>query len=395
VRQHNRLILTVLLFIFIIQEGHPSYAQDALKSIQAPSAIIIDANTGDVLWSKKANSKRSIASITKVITAIVAIEKGNLEQTVTVGKDINTKDLKGIGLIPGERIKLNDLLYALMLYSANDSAAVIAEHISGSVNEFVRLMNIKAAKIGALNTKFSNPHGLDNEPLYKGNYSTAYDLATIARYALKNKTFQRIISCKEKLLNRGIKGKQEKIINRNKLLWTYEGATGIKTGHTNAAGYCLLSSAKRDDVQLISVVLGAKSYNDLFSQSSALLNYGFSLYEKKKLISKGKLYRSVKMRYGQKVDLVALIDAEASIRKTAKTSIKLDFKPRIQPPIKKGTKLGTISVVQDGRIIASSPLITRQSVKSPTIKQKLMYYMNRYWENIEAFFAPNTSILTP
>ncbi|HEY3375315.1 MAG TPA: D-alanyl-D-alanine carboxypeptidase family protein [Candidatus Aquicultor sp.] len=347
--------------------------------LDEPSGILIDASTGEVLWEKNADQHRAIASTTKIMTAILAIESDRLEDTVTVNSDVIPATRWGIKLVPSEEIKLRTLLYALMLPSANDSAIAIADKIGGSVDNFVKMMNVKAINLGAENTYYVNPHGLPGE----GHpYSTARDLALVTRYALKNKVFAEIVMTKTMKLGRTIPKVENAVENTNKLLWQYPGMIGVKTGHTNEAGFCLVSGAQRDDVSLIGVLLGAKGPDIQFCDSARLLDYGFSLYEKQRVVSQKKVYKVFRLDYGQKIVLVPASDLDVLIRRSSTISVKVLSQPSPSLPVKKGTRLGTIVVSQNGRILANTALVAKAEVKDATFSQILGYYWSRVVSSI-------------
>jgi len=343
--------------------------------IPAASAVLIDAKTKEILYEKNPHDKRPMASTTKIMTALVAIERGNLEDEVTVNPSALGPGSKGgLGLRVGERFKLRELLYAALLPSANDGAVAIADHVGGSVEGFAAMMNERAASIGAYNTHYTNPHGLDEDL----HYSTAYDLAIIARAALQNQTFSEISSTQRWGLNRS--GVIYPIKNYNTLLSTYPGATGGKTGYTNKAGNCLVFSATRGDVSLIGVVLNTRPRATLFSQSSALLDYGFSLYEDRHLISKDVAYKKITSKYGQEIELVAAGDANAIVNRSLPVSIETPSQTDVDAPIKKGTVLGKIIAYQSGRMIAVSDLVAKEDVEPPSVTQLTDRYVDEIYE---------------
>ena len=332
----------------------------AAPNISATSAIVIDAKTGNVLFEKNSNERRPMASTTKIMTALVAIKYGNLADVVTVNGDVvGPGSLGGIDLQPGEQLTLKDLLYALLLPSANDAAVAIADHIGGSVGGFAAMMNQEAASIGATNTHFTNPHGLD-DPMH---YTTAHDLAIIAKTALQNPVFSQIVSTKTYSINRPSLGFSESIENENKLLSSYPGATGVKTGYTSHAGNCLVSSATRGGVSLISVVLGVDWRKDLFDQSAALLDYGFSLYKSEQLISKGVIYKKIALKDGRQVDLVAANSQVSIVPDSLPISTETTAVASVHLPVKKGTVLGKIIAYQVGQAIAASDLVAKEDIK--------------------------------
>jgi D-alanyl-D-alanine carboxypeptidase len=241
-------------------------------ALSASSMLIVDEKTGTIIWRKNANQPQHIASTTKIMTAIVALERCSLDETVTVRRDVVPAGKEGgIKLVPGEQMKLRDLMYALLLYSANDAAVAIADHVAGSETAFAGMMNRKAAQLRAARTHFVNPHGLDN----RLHYSTVGDLAIFARYAMKNPEFAKIVGTKNWILARSNPKLPCKIENTNLLLTSYYGTFGVKTGYTKKARNCLVSGAKRGDTSLICVVLGVKDRKNLFKESAALLDFGF------------------------------------------------------------------------------------------------------------------------
>ena len=216
----------------------------------AKSTIVMDLDSGRILYEKNANQKRLIASITKIMTAIVAIEEGDLTEKITVGEEVLSMYGTNIYVEVGEKMKLRDLLYGLLLRSGNDASVVIAKAIAGSEEKFVNLMNKKAQKIGMKNTIFKNPHGLDEET---ENYSTAYDMALLSKYAYKNKTYRNIVSTDKYEVSTG--KKTYLWYNRNKLLTTYEYCTGGKNGYTPRAGKTLVTTASKKGLNLTIVTL--------------------------------------------------------------------------------------------------------------------------------------------
>lgn len=265
-------------------------------TISSKAGFLMDAVNGQVLYQKNADIKLDPASTTKILTGIIALEKAHLDEMVTVTGNVMVEG-SAIGLQEGERIKMEDLLYALLLTSANDSAVAIAEHVGGSVPGFVRMMNEKAAELGAMNTHFVNPHGLTES----NHKTTARDLAIIARYAMKNKKFREIVNTRNKEISRGIspaRDPQTWTYNHNELLWKYNGAIGIKTGYTSVAEYCLVGSARNGARELISVILQSDDSNSRYTDNMALLDYGFGEFEPKTLIEAGEIVNRFEVPHG-------------------------------------------------------------------------------------------------
>lgn len=247
------ILIILLCIILVFQET--VHAKPSIQ-LSADHAVLMESKTGRVIYEKNPHEKRPIASITKVMTALLAIEYGSLDDEVTVSKEATRAIGSSIYLQEGEKISLEDLLYGLMLRSGNDAAIAIAEHIGGSVEGFAFLMNQKAMYLGMTNTSFANPHGLDED----NHYSTAYDIALLMRHAMENKTFQKISETKSYLS----KNRDYRWFNKNKLLTQlYPHSTGGKTGYTSKAGRTLVTTAEKDDVELIVVTLNAPNdWND-------------------------------------------------------------------------------------------------------------------------------------
>jgi len=247
----------------------------------AESAILMDQDSGRILYAKNIHKRKLIASTTKIMTAILAIESNKLDMMVTVDEEIFKAIGSSIYVEVGEEIKLHDLVYGLMLRSGNDAALVIAKNVSGSVSNFIDEMNKKALEIGMTNTTFMNPHGLDNE---NENYSTAYDMALLASYAMKNEIYKEIVSTKEYT----VKTNYKTYIwhNKNKLLTMYEYATGGKTGYTEKAHRTLVTTASKNNLNLVVVTLN--DGND-FDDHKSLYEYGFEKYKSYSILENGEL----------------------------------------------------------------------------------------------------------
>ena len=252
----------------------------ALNGVSAKAAVLLEAESGAVVFGQNPNARLPMASTTKIMTALVALEEMPLETVITVSPDTVGVEGSSIYLTEGEKLTLEELLYALMLESANDAAETIAVAVAGSVEDFATLMNRKAAELGLTDTRFSNPHGLDAD----GHYTTARELALITRAALQDPIFRQICSTKRKTIPlHGTEGVRL-LLNHNKLLDSYKGCIGVKTGFTRKTGRCLVSAAERDGVTLIAVTLGAP---DDWRDHTAMLDYGFGLYESVELCGDG------------------------------------------------------------------------------------------------------------
>lgn len=356
---------TISVFLACVSFSVCIYAQK--PSVSASSAVLMNANSGEIFFSKDADTKRSMASTTKIMTAIVAIENGVLDSKTEIPAAAIGVEGSSLYLKKGESMTLRELLYGLMLRSANDAAEAIAIIISGSVEKFAILMNEKAAELGLKNTHFTNPHGLSDE----SHYTTASDLATLTAYALDNDTFKEICSTKKTSLpgNR-------LVVNHNKLLFSFDGAFGVKTGFTKDSGRCLVSAAERDGVTLVAVTLNAP--ND-WKDHTDMLEYGFLEYESVTLANSGEVLYSLPIIGGEsaQVSLAAEESITVCLKKSRGSIVeRLEIiRPRFAP-IYKGETLGRIVFTLDGNEIASVPLVATEYVgtrqERPTFFDKLL-----------------------
>lgn len=240
--------------------------------INSRSAVVYDRKSKKVIWGKKENERRPMASTTKIMTAIVVLENANLDDTVIVSKKAAGTGGSRLGLKTGDKITINNLLYGLLLVSGNDAAVALAEHVSGSVESFAEKMNQKAEEMNLEDTHFIVPHGLDME----NHYTTALELAEMADYAMNNKKFAEIVATKVKTIN--ISGRSKSLINTNELLGNLEGINGVKTGFTNGANRCLVTSVSRNGMNVIAVVLGADTKKDRTRDSVEIIEYAYKNY---------------------------------------------------------------------------------------------------------------------
>lgn len=343
--------------------------------ISAGSAILIDADSGTVICAKYPDKKMSMASTTKIMTALVAIENADISKTVSVSTGAVGVEGSSVYLYEGERLTLEDLLYAMLLESANDAAAAIAIEVGGSIESFADLMNEKAAELGLKSTHFTNPHGLDNEE----HYTTARELAVIAAEAMKNETFAKIVSTYKKTIPLNETEGVRLLINHNKLLKNYEGAVGVKTGYTKKSGRCLVSAAERDGVRLICVTLSAP---DDWRDHQALLDYGFSTFESRLLSDDGEFEYIMPIVGGDKeyVTLTNRGELKVTLPKGApevKCTVELfHFE---YAPIEEGDMLGRVIYSVKDKKVAEMPLYARYSVGRTVYKRSL-------WERFTSLF---------
>lgn len=307
-----------------------------------------------------------MASTTKIMTALVALEYGNLEDEVIITKEAVGIEGSSIYLREGEIMSLEDLLYGLMLRSGNDAAVAIAIHVGGNLENFIDLMNKKAKEIGAVNTNFTNPHGLHDDL----HYTTAYDLALITREAFKYEEFAKIAGTKSYISNRV---ENNYYYNKNKTLWEYKGGDGVKTGYTMRAGRCLVSSATRNGHRLIAVSLNAR---DWFNDNYKLLDFGFENFKPYLIYDKGQFIKKIEVEKGKKkyLDLVTDSSFTYLLKDDEKSKIKLtvEVPDRVEAPINEGTKIGYLYTFFDGKLINKIDLIAKSSVGKSNILERLI-----------------------
>ncbi|WP_456274930.1 D-alanyl-D-alanine carboxypeptidase family protein [Bacillus sp. AK031] len=317
----KRRIKPYIYTIFVIFLIFSSFnvTAEAAPSVSAQRAIVIDQDTGRVLFEKDAHTKSRIASITKIMTAILAIESGKLDETAEVSSNAVRTEGSSIYLKPGEKIKLEDLVFGLMLRSGNDSAVAIAENVGGSLDGFVYLMNQKAEEIGMTNSHFANPHGLDD---HEDHYSTAYDMAILTRYAMQNEKYREIAGTKVHSSPDPEHEWDRKWKNKNRLLTElYKYCTGGKTGYTKRAKRTLVTTATKDNENLIAVTLnGPDDWNDHID----MFEYGFQTFDSVIVLSEGKVKAVKDEFYKGKVYLNR--DVLLSLKEDEKDSVRVEYK---------------------------------------------------------------------
>ncbi len=324
------------------------------------AAALIDSKSGQIVYAQNENLPLQPASTVKILTAVIALEHGRLTDLVTAGRTPSLAEPSMIGLKEGETISLENLLYALLVKSANDAAVAIAEHISGSVPEFAGLMNRRARELGATNSNFTNPHGLPDPE----NYSTAHDLAVIAKYAMENAEFRRFVATKYKIIPRPDDSAVKWLQNHNKLLYRYDGANGIKTGYTKQAGQCLVASARRDGQEFIAVVLGSEGCS-VWTEAQNLLDYGFANFTTFAQKKAGVPVRTVSVKKGaREVTLVTGKDFYYTLPrgKTGTVSEQVEITGGITAPVKKGQVLGRVRFVLAGDQLGTVNLVAQNDV---------------------------------
>jgi D-alanyl-D-alanine carboxypeptidase (penicillin-binding protein 5/6) len=343
------VIITLMISLLIVNIPHKV---DASLGVSAASAVLIEQKSGRILFEKDAHTKRRIASITKIMTAILAIESGKMNQYVKVSEQATRAEGSSVYLKPGEKIKLKDLVYGLMLRSGNDTAVAIAEYVGGSVEGFAYLMNQKAREIGMYDTHFANPHGLDD---HENHYSTAYDMAILMRYAMQNKTFQKISGTKVYRAPNPTEDWDRVWRNKNRLLTKYKFATGGKTGYTKRAKRTLVTTATKGDMDLIAVTLNdSDDWNDHIS----MYENGFKGFDMAEVLTKGKVDISKNKLYKGHLFLKKSIMYPVTSKEMDQFSIKY----KVEKPSKSliashnETIVGKAEVYLNGRVVEEAPI---------------------------------------
>lgn len=329
---------------------------------------VMEASSKRVLYTKNENSTLAMASTTKIMTAITAIESGvNLDTIFTISPKAVGVSGTSLYLRKGERFCLRDLLYGLMLISGNDASIAIGERVAGSVKDFVEMMNEKASEIGAKNTHFDNTHGLDS----KTHYTTAYDLALITSYAMQNQTFRDIVSTKTyKITNED--GKTRYLRNKNKLLFSMDGCNGVKTGFTDDAGRCLVTSCERDGMDIVCVVLNSRP---MFEESQRLIEKAFSEYNLIDLTSFYTFPRTINVEEGEEeqVEIGTLGRFFYPLKNSELKKIKITYNlpQTLEAPVSKGEVIGEVQIFIDNDLLFSEKIYTINQVRRNSIWQKL------------------------
>lgn len=358
------ILLISLLMIFIIK---PAVAQ-TLVDISSSSATLMDAGTGTILFEKNPHEKMEPASITKIMTLIIAFEaiesgKVNLSDIVRVSERAWKTGGSQVFLGPGEEQSLENLLKCIVVASANDASTAVAEYIGGSVEGFVKLMNDKAKELGMTNSNFTNPHGLSDPE----HYTTAYDIALMSRELVKYPMFFKWSTIWMDYLEHTDKKRDATMLaNTNKLLGKYEGVDGLKTGYHSKAGHCFAGTAKRGDFRLISVVLNAQSSNQRFEDTVKLLDYGFGHYDSIKVVEKGMVQKTIPVEKGHinEVNVIVTEDVSILIEKGREEHIttKIDVPEKLFAPLNKNQAVGTLTVEQNGKAVKQIDLVISEDV---------------------------------
>ena len=405
----KKIFYSILVFLLILLNFSSVYADDVvneadfeytievtasnvseLPKINSRRYIVYDRISKSMIIGKNEDVKSAMASTTKIMTTIVILEKADLNETVTVSVKAGGTGGSRLGLKRGDKTSVKDLLYGLMLRSGNDAAVALAEHVGGSVKEFAELMNEKAAELGLTNTHFVTPHGLDDP----NHYTTALELAKLTDYAMDNETFARIVGTKSTTIY--INNQPRQINNTNELLGVLNGVVGVKTGFTNNAGRCLVTEIKRNNMDVITIVLGADTKKDRTKDSVNLIEYTFSKYkmynleeqiieefnkwkninEKRILIIKGK-------QSNPKLALGTIEKATIPICDDDKIEYSINALTEVGAPLEQWNVMGTLTVKLNGEILENIDIVNVNEVQKRDWKDYFRIVLNTYgnWKN--------------
>ena len=366
-------------------EGNENSNKIDNPELNARIALIYDRASGRIIYEKNGNKQTPMASTTKILTSIVILENADLKETVTIGSKAAGTGGSRLGLKKNDKITVNDLLYGLMLRSGNDAAVALALHVGGSIEGFADMMNKKAEELGLTNSHFVVPHGLDNE----GHYTTAYELAKMADYALNIPKFKEIVSNKSATIY--INGYPKAINNTNKLLGSVSGVYGVKTGFTNGAGRCLVSSCKRGELDIITVVIGANTNNQRTADTKELIEYAFNNYslinigkiiqdkfEQWKNINEGRIYVNKGIENGIKLYLEKPKKSVMAVRKDSidKIDIEVNSLFYMEAPVAKDQVIGNLRVIINGEEVEVIEIRAMYEIEKKGIEDYLQDFLN-------------------
>lgn len=368
---------SALFFCFILLFNIVVLAEE--PKINAISAVVVDGDTGRILWGRNENKPMAMASTTKIMTALVALENSDITKETIVSKNATLASPVKMHLSVGEKMTIEQLLYAMMLQSYNDSAVAVAEAVGGSVEKFCSMMNEKAKEIGCKDTVFETPNGLD-----KGNHhSTAEDMSKIGVYALKNQKLMKIMNTR----NYSFKSSKTSysFVNKDRLLSEYDGAIGMKTGFTGKAGHCFVGAANRGDITLVSVVLasgwGATGKSRKWIDTKALLNYGFNNYKKYSIINGNEKInipidkaekKVIELKYDDSVDLLLSENEKANIK------IENELPQIITAPINYGDSVGIGKIYTGNTLLKTVKIISAENIEKIGIEYNINKLINQW-----------------
>ena len=394
---HTAVLASLLALVLLLAPVTPAFAAvldadyiggtkvgdaPALRSkspdLYIPSGVLSTMD-GRELWAREPESRRAMASTTKIMTAVVVLERADLDAMVTVDRTASKVGESAMGLVPGEKLTIGELLKGVLVQSGNDAATLIAEAVGGSVDGFVDLMNSKARQLDLINTAYVNPHGLDA----KGHYTSAEDLTALARYAMRDATFRQLVGVKT------VKVRSDHythvLTSHNTLLKTYKGAEGVKTGWTDDAGYCVVFAAKRGGIELVGTVMGATSEGSRAQQAKRLLDWGFAHYKVTTVVEAGEALGRVRVSdYLERT--VGAQTAETTSMPVfdlaGPVSRRVELRADVPAPVAKGDVVGTMTLYQGDSVLAQVPMVASGDIPVPSAWQRVVFFCTRIWRSV-------------
>ncbi|MEG2311039.1 MAG: D-alanyl-D-alanine carboxypeptidase family protein [Clostridia bacterium] len=374
-------ITIIVFFIFWLNFVFADVVNKEYIEIQSPGAIVIDSESGRILYEKQINEKRPMASLTKLMTSILLVQNCELNEIIEVPKEAVGIGGSQVGLKKGDKVSMKSLLYGMLLPSGNDCAITVAMHIGGTIENFAEMMTNKAKELGAFNTSFANPHGLDNE----NHYTTPKDMALIAKEALKNKYINEAMNTISTTMNFGSFSKL--LNNTNALLRTYDKADGGKTGFTNGANRCLVASATDENSRYIAVILGADTTNIRFFNAKLLLEESFKRYTKTDISDYLNFYINIPVKKGSIKYYERQYSSELSIPLTKEEYeniyIKQYSEPLLVPPLRVGTKVGRIEVLVDDEVLYEKDVFLEENIYKKTVLDYIKQGLSNMFKEVE------------
>jgi D-alanyl-D-alanine carboxypeptidase (penicillin-binding protein 5/6) len=363
----RRLLGPLLLALVLVPAAS---AQDVFPVVDARAVVVANGATGEVIYSRDPDARLAPASITKLMTALVVLDRARPGETVTVPAVASSVGESSIRLRPGERLPVRDLLAAALIQSANDAAYALAAHAGdGSVERFVRLMNAKAKSLGLANTRFTRPDGLDDA----NHYSTAADLLVLARTAMRRPLIRELVRRRTLAIAGG-----RKLFPWNDLLGRYAGLVGVKTGHTAAAGWCQVAAARRDGVTMYAVVLGSPSRARRNEDLAELLDWGFGQYVRTTVVRAERTYATAALPFSdERLALVAGESARAVVRMGRPLLERVVGPAIVDLPVTRGERLGEVRILEGDRVVARRPLVASRTVGDPSFGARASWYAGR------------------
>lgn len=369
-------VFVSVLFIFTFTSLGESFALAQESNSSAKSMAVIETHGNRILYSKNSDEKLPMASTTKIVTAITVLENcDNIDAIVKIKKEVTLVEGTSIYLKEGEELSVRELLYGLMLQSGNDAALALATYISPTIEDFCDKMQQTAIRAGAQNSSFKNPHGLDAV----GHYTTAYDLAVITGYALKNPTFKEIVSCKSYKIEQRENTQTRYLKNKNRLLNSLDGCIGVKTGFTSKAGRCLVTAVERENMQIVSVVFNC---GPMFEESEDLIERGFNEYKVEELLREYNILTELPVQNGKKtyVKVHNKNGFQYALKEGERSNIYIEYLiPHIlEAPLKKDQIIGKINIYFNKDLLFSSNVYTIEGVDSTSTRNTLKEILEKW-----------------